>query len=74
LNWAGYRALPQNRGKGLKRRDIDCLVINDCLKGLQLRGIQYDTVRGAFLEGEPAYPGAGFSRESHIQIAVRRPS
>jgi hypothetical protein len=68
------RALPQNRGKGLKRRDLDCLVINDCLKGLQLRGIEYDTVRGAFLEGEPAYPGAGFSRESHIQIAVRRPS
>src|SRR5207248_3344373 len=26
---AGH-ALPQNRGPGLKRRDLDCLVINDC--------------------------------------------
>ena len=34
-------------------------------------GTGYDTVRGAFLEGKPAYPGAGFSREGHIQIAVR---
>jgi hypothetical protein len=34
-------------------------------------GEAYDTVRGAFLEGDPIYPGAGFSREAHIQIAVR---
>ena len=68
------RALPRNRGKGLKRRDLDCLVINNCLRRLQSRGIEYDTVRGAFLGGEPAYPGAGFSRESHIQIAVRTPT
>jgi hypothetical protein len=68
------RALPKNRGKGLKRRDLDCLVINDCLDGLHVHGIEYDTVRAAFLEGKPAYPGAGFSRESHIQIAVRNPA
>jgi hypothetical protein len=64
-------ALPRNRGKGLKRRDLDCLVINHCLLELQNQGVAYDTVRGAFLEGEPAYPGAGFSRENHIQVAVR---
>ena len=71
---AGGLPLPENRGPGLKRRELDCLVINDCLDRLQARGVQYDTVRGAFLEGESAYPGAGFSREAHIQIAVRNPA
>jgi hypothetical protein len=68
------KALPENRGAERKRRDLDCLVINDCLSGLRLRGVEYDTVRGAFLEGEPAYPGAGFSRETHLQVAVRNPA
>jgi hypothetical protein len=66
--------LPQNRGRDWKRRDLDCLVINDCIRRLQSGGARYDTVRGAFLEGEPAYPGAGFSKEGHIQIAVRNPA
>jgi hypothetical protein len=66
--------LPQNRGADWKRRELDCLVINACLDGLRSRGLRYDTVRGAFLEGEPVYPGAGFSKESHIQIAVRNPA
>ena len=67
---AGHR-LPRNRGRGLKQRDLDCLMINNCLDDLQEQGLEYDTVRGAFLEGKPAYPGAGFARESHIQVVVR---
>lgn len=31
----------------------------------------YDSVRAAFREGGKLYPGAGFTRRSHIQIAVR---
>jgi hypothetical protein len=65
------RPLPENRGPEGKRRELDCLIINSCLRRLHQGGAAYDTVRGAFLEGEPAYPGAGFARESHIQIAVR---
>lgn len=65
--------LPRNRGRDWKRRELDCLVINDCMNRSKRRA-QYDTVRGAFLEGEPVYPGAGFSREAHIQIAVRNVS
>jgi hypothetical protein len=68
------RSLPKNRGRDWKRRELDCLVINDGLGHLKDRGIEYDTVRGAFLEGDPVYPGAGFSREAHIQIAVRNPA
>jgi hypothetical protein len=66
--------LPQNGGRDWKRRELDCLVINDCLARVKMRAVEYDTVRGAFLEGEPAYPGAGFSREAHVQIAVRNPA
>jgi len=65
------QSLPQNRGRDWKRRDLDCLVINNCLERLGARGLPYDTIRGAFLEGEPAYPGAAFSSEAHIQLAVR---
>lgn len=63
--------LPDNAEASGKLRKLDCLVINDCLDRLAQQGIQYDTVRGAFLEGDPSYPGAGFARETHIQIAVR---
>lgn len=65
------RSLPQNRGREGKLRELDCLVINTCIDELQGGGTEYDTVRGAFLEGALVYPDAGFSRESHIQIAVR---
>jgi hypothetical protein len=65
------RSLPRNRGRERKQRELDCLVINTCVDELRQWSTEYDTVRGAFLEGEPVYPGAGFSRESHIQVAVR---
>ena len=34
----------------------------------------FDTVRGLFPEGEAAYPGAGFLKKTHTQIAVRNPA
>jgi hypothetical protein len=66
-------ALPLNHGRERKLRKLDCLVINDCLNRFRTQNIEYDTVRGAFWEGEPVYPTAGFARETHIQIAVRNP-
>jgi hypothetical protein len=33
--------------------------------------VPFDTVRALFVEGGPAYPGAGFNERNHIQIAVR---
>jgi hypothetical protein len=68
------RTLPENRSRDAKLRVRDCLVINTCIREQRRSGNEYDTVRGAFLEGQPAYPGAGFSRESHIQIAIRNPA
>ncbi|CAN5299951.1 hypothetical protein BH10PLA2_BH10PLA2_05920 [soil metagenome] len=68
------RSLPANRGIDWKRRELDCLVLNNVLDYLQEQNVLYDTVRGAFLEGEPVFPGAGIRHESHIQIAVRNPN
>jgi hypothetical protein len=68
------RVLPRNRGRESKLRVLDCLVVNDCLRRMEGRGTPYDTVRAAFWEGEPVYAGAGFARESHIQVVVRRPA
>ncbi len=37
----------------------------------QTERIAYQTVRGVFLEGGPAFPGSKIAMKSHIQIAVR---
>lgn len=34
------------------------------------QGIQIDTVKAAFMEGEPIYPNASFHEKTHIQICV----
>jgi hypothetical protein len=64
------RPLPVNKGKDNKLRELDCAVINDCLMRMARRDIPFDTVRGAFLEGPPVFPGTTMSVETHIQIAV----
>jgi len=70
--------LPQNRdAAGSQRGDKvlryrDCAVIDYTLRSLaQAEGITYQTVRGVFLEGKPAFPGSKIALKSHIQIAVK---
>jgi hypothetical protein len=63
------RPLPENRGK---RRDLDCAMINFlCTKVRRETGRTIQTVRAAFLEGEPVFPGSAILRETHVQMAVR---
>jgi hypothetical protein len=64
------RSLPKNRGK---RRDLDCLVINELITSAKAETIRFQTVRCPFLECAPAFPGSAILRESHIQVAVRDP-
>lgn len=52
-------------------RFLDCAVIKYTLDKLAAKGIVYQTVRGVFMEGGAAYPGAGIMLKSHIQISVR---
>ncbi|MDX2111513.1 MAG: hypothetical protein SFY80_14880 [Verrucomicrobiota bacterium] len=69
------QSLPENKqgdagDVDLIRRNLDCAVINhvhDLRKKANMP--TYDTVRGAFHEGEALYPGAGIKRKT--QIAVR---
>jgi hypothetical protein len=80
--------LPQNekgfsRDEGLIKRKRDCAVINYLHAAREVRFVDgrekarqhgpYDTVRGAFFEGEPLYEGAGIMAQTHIQLAVRNP-
>jgi hypothetical protein len=52
-------------------RFLDCAVIQYTLDKLAGKGIVYQTVRGVFMEGGQAFPGAGIMLKSHIQISVR---
>lgn len=59
--------VPINKGgEDLLLRRLDCAVINYAFNSRP-----FDTVRGIFLEGDDAYPGAGFREKTHSQIAVR---
>jgi len=59
-------------------RYLDCAVIKhlhsimDSQPDEPGRVEPFDTVRGMFTEGSPLYPGGGFRRRTHVQIAVRQ--
>lgn len=74
--WPSNQSIPKNKGQtpDKKLRLRDCAVLNLYFKAMEEEGITYDTVRCAFAEGPPAFPGSGIRRESHIQIAVRNPA
>jgi hypothetical protein len=65
--------LPENNKDGL-RRNLDCAVIN-MLHSIkkQNNGQSIDTVKGAFIEGEPIYKNSGFRKKTHIQLCVCNP-
>jgi hypothetical protein len=53
---------------------LDRAVIEFAIKFIEeLDGKKFDTVRGAFWEGEKAFHGSEIHTQSHIQIAVRNP-
>jgi len=65
--------LPRNSG-GQDRplRRLDCAVIEMLHATRQERGEPpFDTVRAAFIEGNPIYEDAGFHAKNHIQLCVR---
>ena len=70
--------LPVNSGgTDLLRRDLDCAVIQQLhvFNELMARDDEdyqpFDSVRGAFSEGAPLYPGAQFFQKTHIQLCIR---
>lgn len=84
----GLKFLPKNGvGKELWNRQLDCAVINMVhqIRALTQSSDSirknpgefplstFDTVRGAFWEGGPVYPGARIEKKNHVQICVRNP-
>jgi hypothetical protein len=66
-------SVPGEQGQDRVLRKLDCAVINWSLDAFAKLGREYQTVRGVFVEGGSAYPGAGIKLKSHIQVAVRDP-
>ena len=67
--------MPVNAGAHPDRviRRLDCAVINYLHNTRSEKGqAAFDSVRAAFMEGEPLYPEAGFRARTHIQLCVRR--
>jgi hypothetical protein len=63
---------PQSKVKDKLIRRLDYAVIEQLHQMLKETEIEpYQTVRGVFLEGDEAYPGAGILERTHTQIAVR---
>lgn len=80
--------LPKNiGGADLFKRYLDCAVVEMACSMREISGIgalsqiagikpmpRYETVRGAFWEGDPLYPNAGFREKNHVQLCVRDPA
>jgi len=66
--------IPTN-GEDLLARRLDCAVIDYMHEQLEANGAPaFDSVRGAFWEGEELYPTSGFKEKNHIQVCVRNPN
>jgi len=78
LDGAHDRVLAQLAAAGLTppaqrglAHGMDRLVVNYVVGALDERGMHIRSVRAAFAEGDPAYPGSALFSLSHVQIAVR---
>ena len=65
--------MPQNKvGPDKLMRHLDCAVINYMHTLREVAELPpYDSVRAAFHEGGDLYPESGFTKNSHVQIALR---
>jgi len=75
--------LPRDPHQDLLLRELDCAAIeymhaeitNSYKADMESRGFtdikMFDTVRGVFTEGGPAFAGAGILEKNHIQICIR---
>jgi hypothetical protein len=73
------KPLPENSAFGksdfdFKKRELDCAVIRYAHKLAKEEGTYFDSVRAAFLEGEPLYTDSMFRKQNHIQIAIINPN
>jgi hypothetical protein len=66
---------PKIRSRDRILRYLDCAVIQYTHKFFDEKGeIPFDSVRAAFIEGDPIYPDAGFNEKTHIQCCIINPN
>lgn len=66
---------PSKKTSDVLLRDLDCAVIQQINDYAEYdEGLAFDSVRGVFVEGAPAYDGSEFRTKTHIQICVRNPN
>ena len=66
---------PSERGNDRTLRYLDCAVIEYTHQFLESKDERpFDSVRAAFLEGDPIYEGASFHEKTHIQICIINPN
>lgn len=71
ITLSGEKQMPVNRGA---HRQLDCDVITHLHKMNEQKGLKnYETVRSAFVEGNPIYPGSNFTDRLHIELCVHNP-
>lgn len=62
----------------LRYRDCAVIeVVHEALSpvaGYDLSKKPYDSVRGAFFEGQPIYENSGFRKHDHLQVCIRNPN
>ncbi|MCE7053887.1 hypothetical protein LZF95_04290 [Algoriphagus sp. AGSA1] len=80
------RNVNSDSNKNLLLRELDCAVIEFMHQSIfetwdeeiEVEGNSstknFDTTRGVFTEGGPAFEGAGLFEKSHIQVCVRNPN
>lgn len=51
---------------------LDCEVVNTAYRLSREEGVEFNSIRGVFLEGQPIYPTSHFFNRSHAQICVRK--
>jgi hypothetical protein len=78
--------LVHDKHKDKLLRNLDCAVIEFMHEqidkrtesDIQAKGFSdykiFDSVRGAFMEGGPAFKGSCISKKSHVQICIRNPN
>ncbi len=65
---------PKTKGNDRVLRYLDCAVVEYTHNFLRSSGEPaFESVRAAFIEGEPIYEGAGFNEKTHIQICIINP-
>lgn len=66
---------PSKKIEDILLRNLDCAVIQQIHDyNKESKGSTYDSVRGIFVEGDEAYPGACFREKTHVQLCIVNPN